>query len=776
MNNEKSAKLYISIALFFTAFMLYLRSMAPTVTFGDSGELIAAITSLGISHPTGFPLYILLGKLFSLLPFANPALRINVMSAVFAAFVPVVIFHSLLLVPSAGSKKLFKYSAAFLTALLAVFSYTLWSQSGMARIYTLNALFCAAALYIFLLISERGASLKLYSIFAFLTGLGAGLHLTFTVTAGILWVFIIISDYKFFLKNLFWMIVFFLSGLSIYLYIIIRGGGNPLMQWSVITTPDDFYTYFTQQHYKKKMFSRDIIGYSAYFDYIRTVVFRELSPAGVLLMALGAVAGLAKRFRYALALILIFFANIVILSLYGNYTDLKLAFRYLIPSYMAGLFLVYMFFEYIAAKIKNLPVSIAATAIICAVIISLSFPVNHYETDKSGDYLAYFFTKDTLDTLPEHSYLFASGDNQIFPLAYFKYVLKQAPTVRILDNIPTVFKDAKQLYSDSQPTKLSSSIIKAFSMNYFPVFSTTPVGSKLFSEYPYGLLYFEADKKVIRMSSAWQTYSLKGILNDTSFFNDFEEREVVGTYLYRYANYYRSLGKAPIYSYLLQKSTDKAYDSMSVLTNVAILYTSDTSIEKNFTQAELLFRRAEKIDPDNTDFLFNFGSFYGIIGQYAQAAKYFDRVAKLDPMNISARMYFERATAQVQAEYDRQVKLGKEQIMHYEAGVQFFNNKKLTEATKEFLTDIKNNPDLPRSYFYMGLIYSISKEFDKAIPMYEKALKSDPDNVGTLNNIGLCHIRLKQYKQAAEYFRYSLQIKPGQDRIEKILKGIENKL
>ena len=67
------------ILVFLTALMVYLNTLAPTFTFGDSGELISMIKTLGIAHPTGFPLYILLGKVFSLFPLANPAFKINFM-------------------------------------------------------------------------------------------------------------------------------------------------------------------------------------------------------------------------------------------------------------------------------------------------------------------------------------------------------------------------------------------------------------------------------------------------------------------------------------------------------------------------------------------------------------------------------------------------------------------------------------------------------------------------------------------------------------------------
>src|SRR5438128_8836804 len=71
--------------VFFASLFLYSWTVAPTVTLVDSGELIFAARSLGVAHPPGFPLYVLLAHAFTWLPFGSVAARVNVASAVFAA-------------------------------------------------------------------------------------------------------------------------------------------------------------------------------------------------------------------------------------------------------------------------------------------------------------------------------------------------------------------------------------------------------------------------------------------------------------------------------------------------------------------------------------------------------------------------------------------------------------------------------------------------------------------------------------------------------------------
>src|SRR4051812_33843653 len=86
---ESSPRKHVSVCaafVFVAALLLYARTLASTVTLVDSGELIVAAHSLGVAHPPGFPLYVILAHLASLLPFGNVAVRVNFVSALFAAF------------------------------------------------------------------------------------------------------------------------------------------------------------------------------------------------------------------------------------------------------------------------------------------------------------------------------------------------------------------------------------------------------------------------------------------------------------------------------------------------------------------------------------------------------------------------------------------------------------------------------------------------------------------------------------------------------------------
>ena len=166
--------------------------------------------------------------------------------------------------------------------------------------------------------------------------------------------------------------------------------------------------------------------------------------------------------------------------------------------------------------------------------------------------------------------------------------------------------------------------------------------------------------------------------------------------------------------------------------------------------------------------VFNLGSFYGRFSQYKKAAYYFELAGRLDPYNYNVKNYLASALSEYRRQLDKEDQL-QELSAHFENGRNLIKTNKFDEALIEFEKDIKLNPKLGRSFFHLGLIYSMKGDYKLAIPKYEMALKLEPTNVPALDNLGLVYIRLKDYKKARFYFEKSLAIDPAQDRLIKDL-------
>ena len=116
---------------------MYLKTLAVTVTGEDSGELVAAASTLGIPHPTGYPLWCLLGFAFTkIIPIGDAAFRVNCMSAFFGA---ATVFLVILIVIRLTRSHL----AGLGGGLSLAFSREFWEQSVIAEVYLLNAFFFA---------------------------------------------------------------------------------------------------------------------------------------------------------------------------------------------------------------------------------------------------------------------------------------------------------------------------------------------------------------------------------------------------------------------------------------------------------------------------------------------------------------------------------------------------------------------------------------------------------------------------------------------------------
>ena len=167
--------------VFFVSLLVYLWTLAPTVTLVDSGELIVAARFLGVAHPPGFPLYLILAHLLSLIPIGSIAFRINLASAFFAALASAtltLVTAELIVTVSHFTeekgrlrKRKNKVSrprvledredksiawwtinivSAIGSGLLIASSRTLWSYATIAEVYTLNTLFALTILFLVL--------------------------------------------------------------------------------------------------------------------------------------------------------------------------------------------------------------------------------------------------------------------------------------------------------------------------------------------------------------------------------------------------------------------------------------------------------------------------------------------------------------------------------------------------------------------------------------------------------------------------------------------------
>jgi 4-amino-4-deoxy-L-arabinose transferase-like glycosyltransferase len=174
----------LTLACFTGALALYIRTLAPGLLTGDSGEFQTLAYLLGNTHPTGYPVYLVLAKLVTFTPLGDIAYRVNLFSGVMGAVTVAAIYLS--------GRLLVKYRImAVIGAIALAISPTFWSQAVIAEIYTAGAAFLALILLVLLWWDQENSSQALF-IAGFLGGLSLGVHMSVALVAPAVLLFLLL--------------------------------------------------------------------------------------------------------------------------------------------------------------------------------------------------------------------------------------------------------------------------------------------------------------------------------------------------------------------------------------------------------------------------------------------------------------------------------------------------------------------------------------------------------------------------------------------------------
>jgi transmembrane protein TMEM260 (protein O-mannosyltransferase) len=280
---------WIALLLFAVSMATYLATLTPAVGTRDGYELQAISATLGFAHPTGYPLFPILGRLWLLIfPVGSIAWRINVLCALLAALcVP--------LVYGTAKRVLGHRSFAALGALSLAFSNTLWTQAVRPEKYTLNAFFVALTLYIAFGTTDPEARSPHPHLrwLAWVYGLSLGHHRTMLMLAPALGIYILWRDPGLLKRPREWLsaLGIALVPLLVYLYIPWRAA----VQGWVMTVPE-FVHYVSGAAYSPAVRLMDWAAPERFLMFWRFLL-AQFGHVGIALGVIGMI-GLALRRRW----------------------------------------------------------------------------------------------------------------------------------------------------------------------------------------------------------------------------------------------------------------------------------------------------------------------------------------------------------------------------------------------------------------------------------------------------------------------------------------------
>ena len=422
MQGEKSFPLHF---LFFGSFSLILFfSVSPSVYVGDSSLFTATSFFLGSSHPPAYPLFNLLGKFFTFLPFGNVAFKVNILPAFFCALTVLLSYQA-----SFYSTK--KSIVSLFAPLLVLTSSNFLFESSKAEVYTLNAFFVMLIFYLCLRALKEEFFFKEILLSSFILGLGMANH----HTSGFM-LFLII--YVLFIRRkvlppgtLVFSILLFLAGLSVYFYLLGRSFAGTFINYSPVYSFYDFLQVFSRHEYSGGTLAaaKGAVTYGiGWFYAIKNyaiILSREIHPVMWLFIFAGLFASFRDRKKIICLVVSvatwILLARMTLSVKELSIKDLTIVSQYflqVIPILgVIGSIGLFAFHEKIKGH-STLISRVLVTGIILFQIIYISISVQ--KASLSDNYIASGWLKNIASIFKPKSFYLAFGDNPAF-LSYYGF-------------------------------------------------------------------------------------------------------------------------------------------------------------------------------------------------------------------------------------------------------------------------------------------------------------------------------------------------------------------
>jgi len=390
--------------------LVYFLTANPSVTFTDAGELAAVASTLGIAHPTGYPLFTLLGHLWTKFPFPlSPVRKMNLFAALCTAL-SVFLFYRIMLellgrssgAATPADRPARQTLIAAATALTYAFARTVWEQATSTEVYSLHLLMLQASILLFL----RAERLRQWLLWALVLGLSFSNHLTTILIAPA-------TIYLFFKKMgirrqafvlIAKMALPFAAGLCLYLYLPLRSApwfpfqhlGIPEFDWGrVCRGLDKFFQHVSGAQYRVWMFSSG--EWPTQLKTFFALTPYQLAWIGIPLF----IVGLWKSLRAAKPMFWFLILLIVGCVFYSmNYSIHDIS-SYFLLAWVASLWLVGIGLDALAVRWKS---GLVLSAVLPLTAFALNFRVNNH----SKDYLVLDYTRNLVDNLEPNAILISA--------------------------------------------------------------------------------------------------------------------------------------------------------------------------------------------------------------------------------------------------------------------------------------------------------------------------------------------------------------------------------
>jgi hypothetical protein len=408
----------------------YLSTAAPGITWAnhgaDGGDLATAVASWGVPHPSGYPTYLLLGRLFLAWPGGTAAYRLVLLSAASMALAAGVLAA---LAASCRQGMHWKIVAGLAAGLTFGLAPLPWSQAVIAEVYGLNAIFAALALVLIASLSMARRPGRGEVALALAAGLGLGNHLTILLMAPPLAAALVTRWRSGECRRAAVAGIAFIFGLAAYGILPLLARHHALVNWGNASTWRGFWWLVSGGTYRGMVFGLPLGEVPHRLGSAPSLLLAQFGPIGLGMIGIGLAFGRSPR-RWVdwtamwMAIVYGLFA------LGYNSPDSSI---YLIPA-LAGLaWFLALGLSSVLLWAESWRRGAAVPVIgIVGVLALVRVPAIAGQVDARHDLRAMEYIRAVLHQAPTGALVLTSTDQDSFPLWYAQSALGQRPDLRLV--------------------------------------------------------------------------------------------------------------------------------------------------------------------------------------------------------------------------------------------------------------------------------------------------------------------------------------------------------
>ncbi len=416
-----------AVLIFGIVSAVFISTMEPTVGLIDSGELALACSEPGIAHPTGYPLYCLLGRCLQIQTGLEPVITTNLLSALAGGAAAAAVFLVANLIISMALRRegwpCLLISAG--TAFAFAFSKTFWPVATVTEVYALETAFTFTSFYMLLRWFQRGESRLLFAS-GLLFGLSFGIHMLTLLFAPAALIIVMYRRKGLGLRPVLAALGFFALGLTIYLYLPIRAACSPTMNFGDPSSLERFIRHVTAWQYRVWMFSRPLSEILLSLKNFAIQLKDDATFASIPFAIVGGVF-LFKRVRALLWALLSIIIFDVVYSMNYSIPDIE---PYFIPAIVSWFILTGCGVIFLANLKK--PLGLILPIAFCFLGLAAA-PARWKEMDRSDYYLVEEVAENILALAPRGAIIYFNNWDYYAPAKYLHLARGYRPDVVLLD-------------------------------------------------------------------------------------------------------------------------------------------------------------------------------------------------------------------------------------------------------------------------------------------------------------------------------------------------------